>query len=60
MTTLENIEKAYIDGVRDELFAEGRCVVEDTFETGPQSSSHEAPLFSAGATIKIVLLESPG
>ena len=51
---------AEIDGVGDELFAEGRCaVIKDTFETGPQSSSHEALLFATCATVQLVLLEAP-
>jgi mannan endo-1,4-beta-mannosidase len=58
MTTLQHIEKVEIDGVGDGLFAKVRCAMEDTFETGPQSSSHEALLFAAGATVQLVLLEA--
>ena len=58
MTTLQHIEKVEIDGVGDGMFAKVRCAMEDTFETGPQSSSHEALLFVAGATVQLVLLEA--
>jgi len=49
---------AEIDEVGDELLAKERCIVKDTFEIGPQSSSHEALLFAADATIPLVLLEA--
>jgi hypothetical protein len=49
---------AEIDGVGDELLAENRCIVKDTFETGPQSSSYKALLFAVGATIPLILLEA--
>jgi len=49
---------AEIDGMGDELLAEDRCIVKDTFETGHQSSSYKALLFAVGATIPLILLEA--
>jgi len=47
-----------MDGVGDKLLAEDRCIIKDTFETGPQSSTYKALLFAVGATTPLILLEA--